>query len=87
MLQYGTIDISEGIDIIKSNKLKKSYASDGCHDLSMMVYELENIAKLNVKDVDYRCILWNLTKNDPIDRSNNSKLVIRVHYEYGFWCE
>ena len=25
----------------------------------MMAYELENIAILNVKGVDYRCVLWN----------------------------
>ena len=40
----------------------------------MMAYELENIAILNVKDVDYRCVLWNITKNDAINRLNNSKL-------------
>ena len=39
----------------------------------MMAYELENIAILNVKKVDYRCISWNMTKNDAI-RLNNFKL-------------
>ena len=39
-----------------------------------MAYELENIAILNVKGVDYRCVLWNITKNDAIDRLNNSEL-------------
>ena len=34
--------------------------------ISMMAYELENSAILNVKGVNYRCILWNLTKNDAI---------------------
>ena len=34
----------------------------------------ENDAILNVKGVDYRCILWNITKNDAINRLNNSKL-------------
>ena len=28
----------------------------------MMNYELKNIAILNVKGVDYRCVLWNMTK-------------------------
>ena len=28
-----------------------------CHDISVMAYELENIAILNVKGVDYRCVL------------------------------
>ena len=39
-----------------------------------MAYELENIAILNVKGVDYRCVLWDITKNDAIDRLNSSKL-------------
>ena len=39
-----------------------------------MAYELENIAILNVKGIDYRCILWNMTRNDVINRLNNSKL-------------
>ena len=45
-----------------------------CHNISMMAYELENIAILNVKGVDYRCVLWNMTKNDAINRLNNAKL-------------
>ena len=40
----------------------------------MMAYELKNIAILNVKDVDYRCVLWNMSKNYAINRLNNSKL-------------
>ena len=39
-----------------------------------MAYELENIAIMNVKGIDYRCILWNMTRNDVINRLNNSKL-------------
>ena len=32
------------------------YVCNGCHDISMMDCELENITILNVKDVDYRCV-------------------------------
>ena len=39
-----------------------------------MSYELQNIAILNVKDVDYRCDLWNLTRNEAINMLKNSKL-------------
>ena len=39
-----------------------------------MAYELENITILNVKGIDYRCILWNMTRSDVINRLNNSKL-------------
>ena len=42
--------------------------------MSMMAYELENIATQNVKGIDYRCVLWSLTKHDAINESNNSKL-------------
>ena len=47
---------------------------DRCRDVSMMAYELENIAILNVKCVDYRCVIPNMTRNDAIDRLSNSKL-------------
>ena len=40
----------------------------------MMVCELKSIALLNVKVVDYKCALWNITKNDAINLLNNSKL-------------
>ena len=40
----------------------------------MITYELENIAILNVKGVDHWCVLWNITRNDAVNRSNNSKL-------------
>ena len=39
-----------------------------------MTYDLQNIATLNVKGVDYRCVLWNITRNDVINRLNNSRL-------------
>ena len=40
----------------------------------VMVYELENMAILNVKDVDFRWVLRNITKNNVNNRLNNSKL-------------
>ena len=40
----------------------------------MIAYELKNIAISNAKGVDYRCILWGISKNDAIDRLNNSVL-------------
>ena len=39
-----------------------------------MAYELKNIAILNAKGVDYRCILWNISKNDAVNKLNNSVL-------------
>ena len=40
----------------------------------MVAYDLENIAILNIKVVDYRRVIWNMTRNDAINRLNNSKL-------------
>ena len=40
----------------------------------MMAYELENIAILNVKGVDYRRVIRNMTRNDATDMLNNSKV-------------
>ena len=58
MLYYKKIDVLEGIDINKSNILaiytSEPYVFNGCHEISMMVYKLENTAILNIKGVDYR---------------------------------
>ena len=40
----------------------------------MMTYELKNTAILNGKGIDYRCILWGISKNSAVDRLNNSVL-------------
>ena len=40
----------------------------------MIADELTNIAILNAKGVDYRYILWGISKNDAIDRLINSML-------------
>ena len=53
----------------------------------MMAYELENITVLNVKGVDYKCVVWNMTRNDATNRLNKSKIDDKAHYEYGFWCK
>ena len=42
--------------------------------MSMMAFELEDISILNVKGVNYWCVIWNITKNDVINRLNNSTL-------------
>ena len=44
-----------------------------CHDISMMVYDLNDFMILNIKDADYRCILWNVTRN-AINSLHNYKL-------------
>ena len=39
-----------------------------------MAYKLNNITILNVKDADYRCILWGISRNEAVNRLNNSAL-------------
>ena len=50
------------------------YVCNGCHDLSMMVYDLNDFMILNRKGVDYRCYVFNMSKSDAINLLNNSVL-------------
>ena len=52
----------------------ESHACDNCYDVLMTAYELEDITILNENDLDYRCILWGITKNEAVIRSNKSVL-------------
>ena len=47
---------------------------NGGHDILMMACELKNIIIVDVKGVDYRCVLWGITKNEAINMLGNSKL-------------
>ena len=41
------------------------YVCNGFHAVSVMASELKkNIAILNVKGIDYRCVLWGISKYD-----------------------
>ena len=42
--------------------------------LSMMAYKFENLAILNIKGIDYRCVIWNMSKSDAVNRLNKSEL-------------
>ena len=89
MIQYERIDISEGIDINRSNESREcilcyywyskdilykyeQYICNGCHNLLMVLYDLDNFMILNIKGVDYRCFVFNMSKNDAIKLLNNS---------------
>ena len=45
-----------------------------CHDVLMTAYELKNIAILNAEGVDFRCILWGISRDEAANRLNNSVL-------------
>ena len=45
-----------------------------CHDVLMTAYELKNTAIVNLKGVDFRCILWGISRDEAVNRLNNSAL-------------
>ena len=45
---------------------------DKCHVVLMTAYELKNIVILNVKSVAFRCILWGISRDEAVDRLDNS---------------
>ena len=76
MLYYDRIDISEGIDLAKSNNSKEcmichywlfnygfvfqDYVCSGYLDLTMLCLNISNITIIAVQIVDYICIIHNI---------------------------
>ena len=56
-----------------------------CHDFLITAYELKNIAILNVKGVDFICISWGISRDDAVNRLNNS--VRQRCFKNGFWVQ
>ena len=52
---------------------------DLCHDLLMMSMNLSDIATLNIKSSDYRCIISLISKNEGINFMQNADLT--EHYK------
>ena len=42
----------------------QSYACSRCHDLVMVSMDLSDIAILNIKRIDYRCIISKISKSE-----------------------
>ena len=90
MLYYDRIDISQEIDLTKSNKSKEcmishyfffnyglkfqDYVCNGCHDLTMLSVNISDIAIITVKNVDYRCIIYDISKSEAFNLLKNSVL-------------
>ena len=89
MLRYQKINISEGIDLNKTDASKKcevyhywffkdvgfkfqEHVCNKCHDLLIIAYSLKDIAILNAKGNTYRRILMGISKNEGLERLNNS---------------
>ena len=45
-----------------------------CHDLLIIVYDLKKFKILNIKGADYRFYVFNMSRSDAINLSNNSWL-------------
>ena len=71
MLEYDRIDISEGIDINKTNKSKECKIFHYWH--------FRDIGFKYVKGSAYRIHFWYISKDDAINIVNNSSLI----YEMG----
>ena len=52
----------------------KPHVCNKCHDILMTAYELKNIAISNVKGIDFRCILWGISKDEAVNKLSNSVL-------------
>ena len=50
------------------------HVCNGCHDLSMVVYNFNDFMILNIKGIDYRYYVFNMSKNDAVKLLNNSVL-------------
>ena len=86
MLQYERIDMSEETDLNKSDNSKECmichywyfkyepHVCNQCHNLFMVVYDLNDIVILNINGVEYRCYVFNMCKRDPIKLLNDSLL-------------
>ena len=60
MLYYDRIDLSEKIDVAKSN------GCNGCHDLKMLCLNLSDIAIITIKCVDYCCIFHDISRSEVL---------------------
>ena len=45
----------------------EDYVCNGCHDLAMLCLNISNITIITVKNVDYRCIIHNISKSEAIN--------------------
>ena len=51
------------------------YVWNACHDLTMLIVNISDIEIITVKNVDYCCIIHNVSKYEAIHLLENSVLV------------
>ena len=54
---------------------------NGCHDLTILCPNLSDIAVISVKNVDYHCIIHNISKSEAINLLENSVLEDRGYIQ------
>ena len=90
MLYYDRIDLSEGIDLAISNSSKECMichywffnhgfefqdsVCNGCHVLTMLSVNISDIAIVTIKNVDYCCIIYNISRSEAINLLKNYSL-------------
>ena len=47
---------------------------NGCHDLATLSFNISGIAIITIKNVDYRCIIYNISKSEAVNLLKNSVL-------------
>ena len=101
MLHYERTDINEGINPTENNKRKegiichywffnhgckfKDSVYNGCHDLTMLCLSISDITIITVKNVDYHCIIYNISKSEAINLLESTVLENRG-YIYKKYC-
>ena len=76
MLEYDRIDISEGIDVNKTNASKEydichywyePYLCNGCHYIMQKAMNFNDVAIFFVTGSDYRIHFWYMSKDAAIN--------------------
>ena len=47
---------------------------NGCHDLTMLSVNISDITIITVKNVDYRCVIHNISRSEAINLLESSVL-------------
>ena len=65
-------DVCKFCFFVDRNFNDEDYACNGCHNLLMMAYSLNNSVILRVNDVSFCCILLGSSRNEALRRLNNA---------------
>ena len=63
----------------------QDFVCNGCHNLTMLIVNISDIAIITIKNVDYRCIIHNINKSEAINLLKKYVLENR-EYVYKKYC-